>query len=106
MEAEKDWKLKLRYGKLKTLYQHYTVIVPVVINAYIEDFDAQPGTAYAGIKIWAKDTEEASEIVSSIGNQTGFIITGEIELYKTDPVQAPQDNAYAYDINFSYYTSK
>ena len=103
MEEEKDWKLKLRYGKLKTPYEHYTVIVPVVINQYIESLNAQPGTAYAGIKMWATNMDEAFDIVNSIGEQTRFTITGKIEVYKTEPVQAPQDNPYAYDINFSYY---
>jgi len=103
MGEEKDWKLKLRYGKLKTPYQHYTAIVPVLINAYIEDFNAEPGTAYGGFKIWAMDTEEVVDIVESIAQQTDFVITGKIEIYKTDPVQPPQESAYAYDINFSYY---
>jgi len=103
MTEEKNWKLKLRYGKLKTPYQHYTVIVPVAINEYI---DAQPGTAYAGINMWATDTNEATDIVVSLGKQAGFLITGKIEVYKTDPVQAPEENAYAYDINFTYYNKQ
>ena len=106
MSQEKDWKLKLRYGKLKTRYQHFTVIVPVVINEYIKDFDAQPGAAYAGIKMWATNTDEAADMVRDIGQQTGFIINGKIEIYDTDPKQPPNDNPYAYDVNFSYYNEK
>jgi hypothetical protein len=99
----KDWKLKLRYGKLKTPYQHFTIIVPVIINEFIEDFSAQPGKAYAGIKMWATDIDEAIDLTCSLAKHTGFEITGKIEVHKTDPVQPPGNNPNAYDINFSYY---
>jgi hypothetical protein len=88
---------------LKTPYQHLTILAPVIIKEYIKDFDAQPGTAYAGIKMWATDMDEAVDMAESIGAQTGFVINGRIEIYKTDPVQPPGDEPYAYDINFSYY---
>jgi hypothetical protein len=103
MSDDKDWKLKLRYGKLTTPYKHYTAMVPVKINDYIEDLDAQPGTAWAGMKIWATDTDEVSDLVISIGKQTGFIITGNIEIYITEAIQPPEANPHAYNINFSYF---
>ena len=100
---EKNWKLKLRYGKLTTPYKHYTLIAPVVINEYIEDFAAKTGTAYIGMKVWATDSDEAVDLLESIGNQTGFVINGRIEIYDTDPKEAPGESPNAYDINFSYY---
>jgi len=103
MSNEKDWKLKLRYGRLKTPYQHFTIIVPVIINKFIEEFSAQPGRAYAGIKVWATDTDRAIDMVNNIAEHTGFKIIGKIEIYNTDPVQPPGENPNAYDINFSYY---
>lgn len=103
MEGIKDWKLKLRYGKLTTPYQHYTIIVPVVIEKYIEDFSAQPGIAYAGIKMWATDTEEAANITHWLGEEKGYMVDGNIEIYKTDPEQPPGDSSHAYDVKFTYY---
>jgi hypothetical protein len=103
MPEEKDWKLKLRYGKLKTPYQHFTVIAPVVIEEYIEGLDAQPGNAYAGIKLWATNIDEAIHIVASIGEEKGYMVSGRIEVYETPPERPPQDEPYAYSINFTYY---
>jgi len=65
----KDWKVKLKYGKLTTPYKHYTVIAPVVINEFIEDFSAEPGTAYIGMKVWATDSNEAVNLIENIGKQ-------------------------------------
>jgi hypothetical protein len=83
--VEKNWKLKLRYGKLTTPYKHYTLIAPVVINEYIDDFAAKPGTAYIGMKVWATDSNEAVDLLESIGNQTGFSLT--VELKFMTPIQ-------------------
>ncbi len=103
--VNKNWKLKLRYGKLTTPYKHYSLIAPVVINEYIEDFAAKPGTAYIGMKVWATNSNEAVDLLESIGNQAGFVINGRIEIYDTDPKEAPCENPNAYDIKFSYYDS-
>jgi hypothetical protein len=100
---DKDWKLKLRYGKSTTPYKHYTVIAPVMINKFIKDFSAKPGTAYIAMKVWATDTNEAVDILESIGNQKGYVIIGNIEIYNTDPKEAPSESPDAYDINFNYY---
>jgi hypothetical protein len=106
MDVDKDWKLKLRYGKLKTPYKHYTLIAPVIINEFIEDFEAKPGHAYLGMKIWASDYDEAVEIIENIGIQTGYQINGKIEIYDTPPEQPPADHPNAYGINFSYYEAE
>ncbi|QXV64986.1 hypothetical protein INP83_18170 [Mucilaginibacter sp. 21P] len=103
--TERNWKLKLRYGKKKTPFSHYTIITPVRITEYIEDFKSGPGTAYLGVKIWATTTDEAIELVQNIGQQTGYEIIGKIEVYDTDPLEPPGDNPYAYGFNFSYYSS-
>ncbi|MBE9586247.1 hypothetical protein IM792_17470 [Mucilaginibacter sp. JRF] len=99
----KNWKLKLRYGKIRTPYKHYTLITPVSISEYIEDFSARPGTAYLGAKIWATDSDEAVVILEDIGESTGYAITGSIEIYDTAPEQEPGDKPYAYDFKFTYY---
>ena len=100
----KDWKLKLRYGRIETPYEHFTLIAPVIINQYIADFNAQPGKAYAAMKIWALNDEQSIEIFQSVADQTGFSIAGNIEIYKTEPENPPKENPFAYNINFSYYT--
>lgn len=43
---EKDWKLKLRYGKLKTPFKHFTAIANGEVVEIVEDFDYKLGKAY------------------------------------------------------------
>lgn len=102
-ETLKDWKLKLRYGKLITPYKHFTIIAPVLINDHIVSLNAAPGKAYIGIKMWALDINEATKIIMSVAKEFGFTITGKIEVYSTDAQNPPKDEPYAYDLNFSYY---
>jgi len=103
MENDKDWKLKLRYGKLITPFQHYTIIAQVIISEYIEDFEAKPGKAYVAMKAWVRHIDDAFEVVEDVGDQTGFEIIGKIEVYETPPDSPPDENPYVYNINFTYH---
>ena len=100
-ESDKDWKLKLRYGKLKTPSQHYTVIAEGVVSEEMQDFSCPPGTAFMGMKTWASSADESADMIQAIGAQIGFNVTGRIQIYETDPAQPPRDNPYGYDINFT-----
>jgi hypothetical protein len=75
-QSDKDWKLKLRYGKLETPYIHFTIIAPIVIEQYITDFKATPGKAYIGINVWASDSDEAIDVLQNIGEHTGYKVSG------------------------------
>jgi len=98
---ENDWKLKLRYGKIKTPYKHFTLIANGFVEDLTEGFECPKGNAYMGIKIWAESEDEASDLIQSISQQIGFIITGNIEIFKTEPVQPPGENPSGYDIQFT-----
>lgn len=99
----KDWKLKLRYGKISTPYKHFTVLGNCNIGELQETFSCRPGPAYVAIKIWATDTQEAANIFFDLGEQIGFIPFKDVEVYDTEAVQPPRENPYAYDISFSPY---
>jgi hypothetical protein len=101
MDTEKDWKLKLKYGKLTTSYKHYTLIARGVVENLIEGFECRDGNAYMGIKVWATSENEAFAMTQSIGNQIGFNVTGKIELYETDPEEPPGERPFGYDIRFT-----
>ena len=101
---DNDWKLKLRYGKLQTPYKHITVLA-VGIAKEIDGFDCPPGNAIMGMKVWASSDEEAVDIIKTIGEQIGFKVTGDIELFYSDPVEPPRENPYGYDINFTPFES-
>jgi hypothetical protein len=96
-----DWKLKLRYGKIKTSYKHFTVLGAGVAGELVEGFSCPKGNAWMGMKVWATSTEEAGDMIQAIGSDIGFEVTGDIEVYETEPVQPPQENPFGYDINFT-----
>ena len=104
-ESDKDWKLKLRYGGLKTPYRHYTVIAEGVVSEETKDFSCPPGGAFMGMKAWASSADESAEMIQFIGERIGFQVTGAIQIYETEPTQPPRDNPYGYDINFTPFDS-
>lgn len=100
-EAEKDWKLKLRYGKLTTPYSHFTVLAEGMVGDLEEGFECRRGKAFMAMKVWASSTDEAADMIQSIGEQIGFEITGKIEVFDTEPQDPPQEDPFGYDINFT-----
>ncbi len=102
MEAsEKDWKLKLRYGKLQTPYKHITLIAEGIAGELEEGFDCPPGNAFMSMKTWASSDEEAADMIQAIGKHIGFDVTGEIQLFDTEPDEPPKEQPYGYDIKFT-----
>ena len=100
-DSQKDWKLKLRYGKLTTPYKHFTVIAEGIAGELEDGFSCPPGNAFIGMKVWASDYDEAGNMVQSIGEQIGFKVTGEIEIFDSTPEEPPEEKPYGYDINFT-----
>ncbi|MBY6213270.1 hypothetical protein KUV95_17110 [Microbulbifer agarilyticus] len=103
MENEKNWKLKLRYGKETTPHKHFTAIGFGVAGELSEGFKCQKGPAIMAIKTWATDADESADMLRVIGGQIGFNATGKIEIYETDPEEPPKDNPFGYGINFTPY---
>jgi hypothetical protein len=99
--VERDWKLKLRYGRLTTPYKHYTLLAQGLVGELAGGFECRPGPAVVGMKIWAVDDDQAAEVFQSIGKQIGYRITDNIEVYETAPVEPPGENPYGYDIQFT-----
>jgi hypothetical protein len=100
---EKNWKLKLGYGKTKTPYKHYTAIADGIVVKLIDGFECRSGKAYMGMKTWALSTEESANMIKVIGKEIGFEVTGKIEVYSSEAVQPPNENPYGYDIKFTPY---
>ena len=103
MEDEKNWKLKLRYGKETTPYKHFTAIGDGVVGDLVDGFECQKGPAIMAIKTWATDADESADMLRVIGGKIGFEATGKIEIYETDPEEPPKDNPFGYGINFTPY---
>lgn len=100
-EAQKNWKLKLRYGKLNTPYHHYTVIAEGVVGELSEGFSCRRGAAVMAMKTWASSTDESTDMISVIGRQIGFSVTGRVYVYDTEASQPPRETPFGYDINFT-----
>jgi len=99
-DENKNWKLKLRYGKLTTIYKHFTAITQGVVE---EESSYSPGNAFMGIKIWATDYDAAADLVEYVAEKIGFSITGKIELFDTAPEEPPKEESYGYGLGFTYY---
>lgn len=103
--ADPDWKLKLRYGKLATRFTHYTLIA----NGMIEepekwDTDNPAGPAFMSMKVWAISEDEATDMMCSIGKDVGFVVSGDLRIFLTDPIQPPREVPFGYDIKFTPYS--
>ncbi len=98
---ETDWKLKLRYGKLTTPYSHYTAIAEGIVGELLEGFNCRPGPAFMGMKTWASSTDESANMISVIGKNIGFTVTGNIQVYDTEPLEPPRERPFGYDIGFT-----
>lgn len=103
MIMEKDWKLKLRYGKTKTPYKHFTVIADGIVRELKDGFNCRPGKAYMGMKTWSTSTRESVDMIKVIGKQIGFEVTGKIEVFETEPTEPPGENPHGYNINLTPY---
>ena len=101
MEESKDWKLKLRYGKLVTPFKHYTVIADGDADKLDEGFECPKGNAFIGMKIWAESFEECADVFQSIVRQIEFNVTVDLQIYESEPEETPGENPSGYDIKFT-----
>ena len=101
MDNDKDWKLKLRYGKMKTPYQHFTAIAEGVVVAPDNSLQCPTGPAIITMRTWATDPAQSAQILQSLGDELGYEITGDIQIYETDPERPPKENPYGYGLNFT-----
>jgi hypothetical protein len=109
MEFIKDWFLKLKYGKIKTPFHHYTVLLDVFAEKEVTDYNSNvcpEGNAWMGVKVWANDADEAADIACTLARSIGLEINtsnNSIQIFDTKPEMPPQEKPFAYDSNFSPY---
>ena len=105
-EEIKDWFLKLRYGKIKTPFHHYTVLVDVFTEKEITDYNSNvcpKGNAWMGVKVWANDADEAADIARMLASNLGLALNNDIQVFSTKPEMPPQEKPFAYDSKFTPY---
>lgn len=101
----KNWFLKLKYGKSKTPFQHYTLIAKGIAGELKEGFSCPAGEAYMGMSVWASSEQEASEMMANISEDIGFALSDRIQIYKSKPIELPGDQPHGYGINFHSFES-
>jgi hypothetical protein len=98
-----DWKLKLKYGKTSTPYQHFTVLADGQIGELVEGFECSSDRAWMSMKTWSTDADESADMIQVIGEQIGFKVDGKIHIYETEPDESPREKPFGYAINFEGY---
>lgn len=53
------------------------------------------------MKTWASSADESADMVRVIGEKIGFNLTGDTQVYDTEPTQPPRANPFGYDISFT-----
>jgi hypothetical protein len=100
----RDWKIRLRYGRLHTPYHHYTAIAKGVFSQPSAESSYESGQrAYMGMHIWATSPDEAIDIAHAIGAEHGFVITVRTDIYVSDPSEPPRQSPYTYGTYFVPY---
>lgn len=83
------------------LYKHYTALGVGIVGELEGGFECRKGPAIMAVKTWAINAEQSAEMLRVIGNDIGFEVTGEIQVYKTEPELPSKDVPFGYDINFT-----
>jgi hypothetical protein len=103
MEDEKNWKLKLRYGKKSTPYKHFTALGDGMVGDLADGFECRKGPAVMTMKTWATDANESADMLRVIGGRIGFQASKDIQIYETDAEEPPKEKPFGYDIRFTPY---
>lgn len=98
-----NWKLKLKYGKLKTDFIHYTVLADASCCKVNAKYNCPDGPAWASMKMWSKNEKECADMIKYFGNKMGFICLGDIQIHISEPVKPPKKKPFGYDLKFNPY---
>ena len=60
--------------------------------------DGRVGPSVMSLKVWASSVEEAVEVIISIGNEVGFKIEQNVEVFRSKATQMARDETFAYDV--------
>lgn len=60
--------------------------------------DGRVGPSVMSMKVWAASVEEAVDVIISIGNEVGFKIEKNVEVFRSKATQIARDEPFAYDV--------
>ena len=82
---------------------HYTLLADGEVFEPNADFGTEPGPCVMAMKVWAKDADQAADMVVAIGQQLGFRPDGELQVFVTEPEEPAEEQPYGYDVQFTSY---
>ena len=86
-----------------TDFTHYTLLADGEVFEPNEDFGTEPGPCIMAMKVWAKDPEQAADMIAAIGQQLGFRLEGELQVFVTEPEEPAEEQPFGYDVQFTSY---
>ena len=87
-----------------TEFTHFTLLADGEVFAPNLDFETERGRYIMAMKVWAKDAEEAADMIVAIGERLGFRPDGELQVFMTEPDEPADDQPFGYDIQFTSYS--
>ena len=81
-------------------FTHYTLMAGGELVADHTVRDASAGPSVLWLKIWAMSVEDAVDTMCDVGNEAGFRIIKDVEVFKTAAEQPAREQSFAYDIRF------
>jgi hypothetical protein len=67
------------------------------------ELGTEVGPAWLAIKVWARSSDDAADLVRAIAPQLGAEVQGRVDVYSAEPVQPPGVGPLAYDPAFTSY---
>jgi hypothetical protein len=100
-QPEPDWKQKLRQGKLKTPFRHYTALAEGMVGILMLGFSCRRGPALMAVNTWAESVIDSEDLLQAMGREIGFTVTGKIRVFETEPSEPPKPDPYGYEVRFT-----
>ena len=85
---------------------HFTTLADGEVREPNREFETEPGRYIMAMKVWAKDAEQAADMIVAIGERLGFHPDGELQVFVTEPEEPADDQPYGYDIQFTSYSEE
>ncbi len=89
-----------------TGYTHFTLLADGHVIEPNEEYGTETGPCIMGMKVWARDAEQAVDMIVDIGKELGFHADGELQVYVTEPEEPEEDHPYGYDVQFTAYSDE
>lgn len=60
--------------------------------------DGRIGPSVMSMKVWAASVEQAVDVIIAIGNEIGFKIEQNVEVFRSKATEMARDEPFAYDV--------